>query len=120
MQNDIEKLGAMIIGGEDEERFWVLVDKVIEHRSKINELIEFTEQRTKDRNEQIESIHAEIRDLKRELMEYHNLLMKQKVIIKELTDALQIATEASQSSENVFRYYGEAIKKINKKLGIPE
>lgn len=36
----IEKLGAMIVQGIEEDRFWVLVDYVIENRRKINELIE--------------------------------------------------------------------------------
>ncbi len=36
----IEKLGAMIVQGIEEDRFWVLVDCVIENRRKINELIE--------------------------------------------------------------------------------
>ena len=35
----IEKLGAMIVQGNDEDRFWVLVNNVIENRRKINELV---------------------------------------------------------------------------------
>ena len=36
----IEKLGAMIVQGIEEDRFWVMVNYVIENRRKINELIE--------------------------------------------------------------------------------
>jgi len=38
----IEKLGAMIVQGDEDDgdRFWVLVNNVIENRRKINELIE--------------------------------------------------------------------------------
>ena len=111
MQNDIEKLGAMIVDGEDEERFWVLVDKVIEHRSKINELLEITDERTQARDEQIKNIHAEISDFKRELMQYHNLLLKQSVVI-------QNATDASKASQKLFETLTESIERINNKLGI--
>ena len=111
MENDIEKLGAMIIGGEEEERFWVLVDKVIEHRTKINELLEITDERTQARDEQIKNIHAEIKDFKRELMEYHNLLLK-------LSTVIQNATDASKQSRKLFETLTESIESINKKLGI--
>lgn len=113
MENKIEKLGAMIVGGEDEERFWVLVDKVIEHRSKINELLEITDERTEARDEQIKNIHAEIKAYKRELMEYHNLLLKQSVVIKN-------ATQASVDSQKLFETLTESIQRINKKLGIDQ
>jgi len=44
----IEKLGAMIVQGDEDDgdRFWVLVNNVIENRRKINELID---QRKKDK-----------------------------------------------------------------------
>ena len=111
MKNDIEKLGAMIVGGEDEERFWVLVDKVIEHRSKINELLEITDERTQARDEQIKNIHAEIKDLKRELMEYHNLLLKHKVLMTEFNKYLL-------DIQKLYKTLSEQVVKINKKLEI--
>lgn len=111
MKNDIEKLGAMIIGGEDEERFWVLVDKVIEHRSKINELLEITDERTQARDAQIKNIHAEIHDFKRELMEYHNLLLNQSSVIKS-------ATLAENETQRLIETLNESIERINKKLEI--
>ena len=36
----IEKLGAMIVQGNDEDRFWVLVDYLTQNRRKINDLID--------------------------------------------------------------------------------
>ncbi len=111
MQNDIEKLGAMIVQGEEEDRFWELVNYVIENRSKLNALIDFTDERTKARDEQIQNLHAEIRSFKRELMQYHNLLLKQSVVIKS-------ATQASKESQRLFESLSESIEKVNKKLGI--
>lgn len=111
MENEIKKLGAMIVQGEDEERFWILVNNVIENRSKINELLDLTDERTKARDEQIQNLHAEIRDFKRELMEYHNLLLKQSVVIKS-------ATKASIESQRLFETLTHSIERINKKLQI--
>ncbi len=111
VENKIKKLGAMIVQGKDEDRFWILVNNVIENRSKINELLDLTDKRTKARDEQIQNIHAEIKDLKRELMEYHNLLMKQSVVI-------QNATDASRASQKLFESLTESITRINNKLGI--
>ncbi len=109
MENEIKKLGAMIVQGKDEERFWILVNNVIENRSKINELLDLTDERTKARDEQIQNLHAEIRDFKRELMEYHNLLLKQSVVIKS-------ATQASKESQRLFETLTHSIERINKKL----
>lgn len=50
----IEKLGAMIVQGIEEDRFWVLVDYVIENRRKINELIE---QRKDDKANRDKQMH---------------------------------------------------------------
>jgi len=111
MENEIKKLGAMIVQGEDEERFWILVNNVIENRSKINELLDLTDERTKERDEQIQNIHAEIKDLKREIMEYHNLLLKQ-------SEVIQNATDASRASQKLFESLTESITRINNKLGI--
>lgn len=111
MENEIKKLGAMIVQGEDEDRFWILVNNVIENRSKINELLDFTDERTKARDEQIQNLHAEIRDFKRELMEYHNLLLKQSVVIKN-------ATQASIEGQRLFESLSHSIERINKKLKI--
>jgi len=111
VENKIKKLGAMIVQGKDEDRFWILVNNVIENRSKINELLDLTDKRTKARDEQIQNIHAEIKDLKRELMEYHNLLLKQSVVI-------QNATDASRASQKLFESLTESITRINNKLGI--
>lgn len=111
MENEIKKLGAMIVQGEDEDRFWILVNNVIENRSKINELLDFTDERTKARDQQIQNLHAEIRDFKRELMEYHNLLLKQSVVIKN-------ATQASIEGQRLFESLSHSIERINKKLKI--
>jgi len=62
LENTIEKLGGMIVQGEEDDKFWTLVNYVIENRSKINELIDFTDERTKARDQQMEEIHKEIRD----------------------------------------------------------
>ena len=101
----------MIVQGEDEERFWILVNNVIENRTKINELLDLTDERTKERDEQIQNIHAEIKDLKREIMEYHNLLLKQ-------SEVIQNATDASRESQKLFETLTESITRINNKLGI--
>ena len=111
MENEIKKLGAMIVQGDDEDRFWILVNNVIENRSKINELLDLTDERTKERDEQIQNIHAEIKDLKREIMEYHNLLLKQ-------SEVIQNATDASRESQKLFETLTESITRINNKLGI--
>lgn len=49
----IEKLGAMIVQGIEEDRFWVLVDYVIENRRKINELVEQRKDDKANRDKQI-------------------------------------------------------------------
>lgn len=49
----IEKLGAMIVQGIEEDRFWVLVNYVIENRRKINELIEQRKDDKANRDKQI-------------------------------------------------------------------
>ena len=49
----IEKLGAMIVQGIKEDRFWVLVNYVIENRRKINELIEQRKDDKANRDKQI-------------------------------------------------------------------
>ena len=111
MENEIKKLGAMIVQGDDEDRFWILVNNVIENRSKINELLDLTDERTKARDEQIQNLHAEIKDLKRELIEYHNLLLKHSVVINS-------ATQASIESQRLFESLSHSIERIKKKLKI--
>lgn len=49
----IEKLGAMIVQGNDEDRFWILVNNVIENRRKINELIDQRKNDKANRDKQI-------------------------------------------------------------------
>lgn len=49
----IKKLGAMIVQGNDEDRFWVLVNNVIENRHKINELIDQRKNDKANRDKQI-------------------------------------------------------------------
>jgi len=49
----IEKLGAMIVQGIKEDRFWVLVNYVIENRRKINELIDQRKDDKENRDKQI-------------------------------------------------------------------
>ncbi len=111
MKNNVKKLGAMIVQGEEEEKFWILVNSVIENRSKINELIEFTDERTQRRDEQIQNLKAEINDFKRELMEYHNLLLKQK-------DGLKNFTAILKKSSELFEMLSEDVIKIKKELKI--
>jgi hypothetical protein len=62
MQNDIEKLGGMIVQGEEDDRFWTLFNYVIEGRKKINELIDFTYERTRIRDQQMLDVQKEIRE----------------------------------------------------------
>ncbi len=111
MKNNVKKLGAMIVQGEEEDRFWILVNNVIENRSKLNELIEFTDERTLRRDEQIENLKAEIRDYKRELMEYHNLLLQQKSMLEE-------ANKVIKESSKLYLSVAEEILKIKKVLKI--
>lgn len=51
----IEKLGAMIVQGDehDADRFWVLVNNVIENRRKINELVDQRKNDKANRDKQI-------------------------------------------------------------------
>lgn len=51
----IEKLGAMIVQGDEDDgdRFWVLVNNVIENRRKINELIDQRKDDKANRDKQI-------------------------------------------------------------------
>lgn len=60
MKNSVEKLGAFIVQGDESDRFWTLVRPVIENRRKINELIQFTNERTKARDKQINDIHQDL------------------------------------------------------------
>lgn len=67
MKNNIEKLGAFIVQGDESDRFWTLVNPVIENRRKINELIEFTNKRTKARDNQIEKLEKRIKRLENKI-----------------------------------------------------
>ena len=67
MKNNIEKLGAFIVQGDESDRFWTLVNPVIENRRKINELIEFTNERTKARDIQIEKLEKRIKRLENKI-----------------------------------------------------
>ena len=78
---------------------------------KINELIDQRETDREKRDEQIENLKAEIKNFGREIMEYHNLLLKQSVVIKS-------ATEASRESQRLYESLTDSIISINKKLDI--
>ena len=82
---------------------------------KINEIIKFTDQRTKDRNDQVRNLQVEIRSIRHDLMKYHNLLLKQ-------TSVIQMATEATRDSQKLYEYLSinlaKDLKKIKKRLKI--
>ena len=108
MKNEIEKL-KINVTEEQMKNPSIAYDVAV--RKKINELIEFTDERTLRRDQQIENLKAEIKDFKRELMEYHNLLLKQK-------DGLKNFTSILKKSSELFEILSEDVIKIKKELKI--
>jgi len=74
----IEKLGAMVVQGNDEDRFWVLVNNVIENRSKINELIDQRKKDKANRDKQMNDLHRNLQNQIKEL-KYNNELLEKKL-----------------------------------------
>lgn len=72
----IEKLGAMIVQGNDEDRFWVLVNYVIENRRKINELIDQRKNDKANRDKQILSHEQKLTSLLEQIKNLDNKIGK--------------------------------------------
>jgi len=72
----IEKLGAMIVQGIEEDRFWVMVNYVIENRRKINELIEQRKDDKANRDKQMLLHEQKLTSLLKQIKNLENKIGK--------------------------------------------